>query len=144
MIVLERQFTIGAPQQTVWEYLARAILSSPRLERIDIIDSEHFDALLRVKLGFINVPMAVNGQIADSVHLESLTAKLRIRFVKDLIKLNQSTTFTLSAVDEGQTHVACRVMIEGMGPLLTLFSGKVKASAEEIISGTQAYLERLS
>ena len=137
-VLAERKFTVEAPAQRVWKLLGRVIFDSLEMEKFHAIDDRNFDALLRVKLAFFDLPMQVKGVMTDITPLKSLTVRLEVKGPGG-IHVNQEVSIALAPANGGKTEVSCRASVERMRALLKPFllgtmrsvSGKILGSLEE-------------
>jgi carbon monoxide dehydrogenase subunit G len=132
---LEKTFVIGSSPERIWELLLKAILRCMPLERMKPLSDNNVSALLRVKLGFISIPMGVNVETADVSPSESVVTIVKAKGLCGFVWLNQRFTFILKKVSEEETEITCKVVYEEMSPLLkvswVLLSHFVEAMAKD-------------
>ena len=132
MIIAEKKFIINSSRERIWECIIRALMRCIPFEGIQFADERSFAALLKIKIGFITLPMQAKMDIVDIVEPETLVTTLNMRGMQGLVWLNQKSTFSLTAIDENKTEVAGKLAAEGIAPLLRLFLlWKVKSFARE-------------
>lgn len=143
MIIADRKFTINSPRERIWEYIIRALMRCMSFEGMQFTDERSFSAILRMKMGFITLPVRVKMEIIDIVKLESIVTTLQARGLGGLVWFNQKATFTLTTVDESKTEVASKMEAEGMAFLLrTLLLWKVKSFARETLDSLEVLLKQ--
>lgn len=143
MIVAERKFVIDAPQEGIWELLGDAIFSSIRLERMQIIDENNFAGVVRVRIGFISLPMHLRIKLVDISSPRSLTAKVIARTKPGIFTITEETRITLTLISEGKTEVGTKAAVEEMGTLpRLLLLWKIRSFAEDILDGIKRCLEK--
>lgn len=120
-ILAERKFVISSSQQRIWELLLKSVLRFMPFERMRPLSEKSVRALLRVRIGFISLPLDVEVEVVDASPPESMFTVLKSKGMGGLVWLNQKATFTLTPVTEGETEVACKIISEGMGPLVRVF-----------------------
>ena len=121
MIIAERKFIISNSRQRIWELILKAALRFMPFERMKPISERSIQALLRVKIGFINLPLNVEVEIADISPPESLATVLKAKCMGGLVCLNQRSIFTLRPINEVKTEVDCKIVEEGMSVLFRIF-----------------------
>jgi hypothetical protein len=142
-VIVERNFVLHASRNRVWNLIGKTVLGKlPGLERIEIIDENNIRGLLRVRIAFIPLTMLLHVEVVDMQPPQSLVIRLRAQSKWSLIKLNQKITFTLSAIDEDTTEVACKSTAEKIGaPVRLIALRKIKNLAEGSLKSIE---ERLS
>ena len=121
-LIAERKFVVEASQERLWQLIGRVVFSSFHgVERMEIIDENNWQALLRVKLGFITLNMNLTGEMVDVSPPESLGVNLKARSKVRVLQLNQKITINFTQVDETKTEVTCKAIAEGVGTLFRLF-----------------------
>ena len=104
-VILQRKFTIAAPQPKVWDLLANAIYYSLPLEKMDIIDEKTFQADLRWKLACFPISLHLKGAFTNVSPPALLGCMLRIS--RGLMRLSLEVTFTLTQPVTDKTEVIC-------------------------------------
>jgi len=117
----ERKFIVDAPRQRIWDLLLRATLRLVPFERCDIKSDTEFNAILKMKVAFISLPMQVEMKLEDIVPPEKMNTLLKAKGMGGLAWINQRSTFTLKAVGEDKTEVTATIVAESMAPLLKMF-----------------------
>ncbi len=111
-LIVQRQFVIDAPQQRVWDLLARVIYQCLPLEKMDIVNERTFNAEVRWNLAFIGLTFHLKGEFIDISPPNFLSCALSMK--RGLIQLGLKVAFTLRPVNHHKTEVVCRVE-EGKG-----------------------------
>jgi carbon monoxide dehydrogenase subunit G len=143
MIMAERKFVIGSPRQRIWELLLKAALMCMPLERLVPQSATKIQALLRVKMGFISLPMDVEVEIVNMSPPVSMEIVIKAKGVRGIIWLNQRATFILTPISEGETEIACKLAEEGMATLLRLFLlPTVKSFARDTFNNLEERLKK--
>lgn len=144
--VAEREFTVEAPQQRVWDQLARASLNSVEgMEQIEFIDEENFTAKVRLKLALVSLSVPLKGKILEASPIERLVVALQERVAGGIIELKQKTAFTLLPESEGRTKVVCKAVTEMSTAVLRwALLWKVRSVAEKGLVGIEEQLKKLS
>jgi len=142
MIIAERKFTINSSRERIWECVIIALMRCIPFEGMQFADERSFSAILRMKMGFITLPVRVKMEIIDIVKLETLVTTLQARGLGGLVRFNQKATFTLTPVDESKTEISVKMEAEGMAPLLKIFLlWKVKSFASESLDSVGVLLK---
>ncbi len=143
MIIAERKFVIDSSQQRIWALLLKSVLRFMPFERMRPLSESSVSALLRVKMGFISLPMAVEVEITDASPPERMVTVLKSKGMGGMVWLRQRATFSLALVGEGKTEVTCKIAEEGMGILVRMFLlPRVKTFARESFNGLEERLRR--
>jgi carbon monoxide dehydrogenase subunit G len=121
MIMAERKFIIASPQQRIWDLLIKAAFRTMPLEQVNPLNLTKITALLRVKIGFISLPMNVEVEIMDMSPPASMSILINARGMMGLVWLNQKSDLVLAPVGENATEVNGKVNVEGMSIFLRLF-----------------------
>ena len=121
MMISERKFTIDASQERIWSLIIKAVLRFMPFERMEVLSEKNFRALLRIKVGFISMPMKVNMEIVSIAAPESLVTVIKAKGIRGMIWLDQKSTFKLTKIGENKTEIACELEEEGMSPILRMF-----------------------
>ncbi len=142
-VLAERRFTVEASGQRVWKLLGRVIFDSLEMERFHAVDDRNFDALMKVEVASLKLPMKVKGEMTDITPLKGLTVRLDVDGM-GLIHLNQEVSISISPVEGGKTEVVCRASLEKMGALFKPFLlGRMKAFAGKILQSLEERLRQL-
>lgn len=142
MIIAEKKFVINSSQQRIWELLLKAVLRFMPFEKMRPLTEKSVRALLKVKMGFISMPMDVEVEVTEASPPESMITMLRSKAMGGIVWINQKATFTLTPVDEGKTEVSSKIEDDGMGIIVRLFLlWRVKTVSQEAFNGLE---ERLS
>ena len=141
MVIAEKKFTIDTSRERIWSLILKAVLRFMPFERMEVLSEKNFRALLRIKMGFISLPMKVDIEIADISAPEFLVTVIKAKGMRGMVWLNQKSTFKLRKIGEDKTEIACELEEEGMAPLLRMFFlPKVKSFAEDAF---KSFEERL-
>lgn len=142
MIIAEKEFIISSSQQRIWELLLKAVLRFMPFERMRPLTEKSVRALLKVKMGFISMPMDVEVEVTQTSPPESMITMLRSKAMGGIVWINQKATFNLESVGEDKTRVSCKIEDDGMGIIVRLFLlWRVKAISREAFTALE---ERLS
>lgn len=111
--MVERHFAIDGPQQRVWDVLAKAIYQSVPLEKMNIVNEKTFYAELRWNLAFIRLTLNLEAKFVDISPPSFIGCILLVN--KGMMRSSLKVMFTLRAVSESRTEVACVATAEGKG-----------------------------
>jgi len=140
MTFIQKQFTIEAPQNRVWELLGRGIYRCLPLEKMDIINETTFRAVLKWKLSLINIPLNVRVVLEDIFPPSLLGALIQVK--KGIIDQTMKVAFSLNEVDEGKTEVICTATGKGGAILGGLLRRQQRSFTEGMFDSIKARLER--
>jgi len=143
MVIAEKQFIINSSQQRIWELLLKSVLRFMPFERMRPTSEKSVQALLRVKMGFISLPMDVDVEIVKASPPELLVTILNSRGMGGLINLKQKATFKLIPKDEDKTTVDCKIVAEEIGIIVRMFLlWRVRAIAWDSFQGLEERLNK--
>jgi len=143
MVIAEKKFIINSSQQRIWELLLKSVLRFMPFERMRPITEKSVRALLRVKMGFISLPMDVEVEIVEASAPELLVTVLNSKGMGGLINLKQRATFKLVPVDENKTEVDCNIVAEEMGIIVRIFLlWRVRTVARDSFQGLEERLNQ--
>lgn len=143
MIVAEEKFVINASQERVWELVGDAIIGSLQLERMQIMDENNFAGIVKVRMGFIRLPLHLKIQLADVASPSSLIAKVIAKTKPAMLTITEETKIVLTPINDNQTEVVAKASVGEMGPLLRpLLFWKVRSFAQDVLGSIRKYFER--
>jgi len=141
----ERKFVLEASRERIWDLLGRVIIDSLELERFHARDDRNFNALTRVKIGFITVAMQIRGTMVDISEPEVLSVLLEVNGMGRIIQLNQKVKFTLSAIDKDKTEMICQIGGKRIGfPLGLFLMPRVKSFGSDILESIEKRLRQVA
>jgi hypothetical protein len=115
--LVQKSFTVPAPQESVWEPLGRVIYQSLPLERINLVNEKLFyaDVLLKtiIPLKF-HLKVALKDVDPPRMMVCAISTK------KGPVKIKLKVRFEIQAAGTDQTKVSCRVEEGGLNPLLRI------------------------
>ena len=143
MVIAEKNFVINSSQKRIWELLLKSVLRFMPFERIRPKSEKSVQALLKVKMGFITLPMDVEVDIVEASAPEKLVTILNSKGMGGLINLKQKATFQLIPAGEDKTTVDCHIEAEKIGILVRLFLlWRVKSVARDSFQGLEERLNK--
>ena len=141
MIIANRRFSINSPLERIEQLVMKAVIEALQPERLEASDEKSFQAMVKAKMGPLNLPMHMAGEIISPSN--PLEFMIKLKGQGGLIWLNQKATFTLTSLDKDKTEVACELVAVGMAPLLRIFLlWKVKSFAADILGGFENQLRQ--
>jgi len=139
-LLARSDYIIQAPQHRVWDLLASSVIQGMPVEQMDIVSDTTIVAVLRVKVGFIEVPVDLKVEVADITPMQSLSTLVNAS--KRGIKSTLRVSFALAAVTEDETSVACTAVEEASSPVMRLMRWQQRRFAGEIFASIKDRLER--
>ena len=121
MVIAERTFLIDSSRERIWSLILKAVLRLMPFERMEVLSEKKFHALLRIKMGFISLPMNATIEIEDIRTPEFLVTVIKAKGMRNMVWLNMKSTFKLAEVGESKTRIVCELEEEGIAPLLRMF-----------------------
>ncbi len=142
MIIADTKFVINSSRERIWECLIMALMRCIPFERMEFADERSFSALLKIRIGFIALPMQVKMDIVDIIEPETIVTTLKARGMRGMVWLNQKATFKLTAIDKAKTEVAGKLVAEGMATILRIFLlWRVKSFASDSLVSVKGLLK---
>jgi hypothetical protein len=142
MQIAENQFIVNNSPKRINDLLLRAILRCMPLERMRPVSAMKVNALLRMGIWFIKVPLDVEVEVTSASPMVTL---IKARGLKGIVWLNQKCTFILKPNGEEKTEVSCLMESEGMGILLRIFFlPAVKSFARNTFNNVEERLKQWS
>ena len=141
MIVADKKIVIDSPRKRIWGFLLGAVMKGIPLENMELVDKKNFLALLKLRIGFLALPLHVRIEITDTFEPETLVTAVKAKGMGGMIWLNQGVTFTLTSLDESKTEVDCKFVAQGMSVLLRIFLlRRVKRFARDCLNAIENVL----
>lgn len=135
-MIIEEKFTVKAPAQKVWDFIINPELIGPcvpGLEKIDVLDENTYDTVVKVKVGFIKVKMKTKTVITEKDpphHMKTVSDG------KDALKageVHQEMTVDISEVSENTCELSYKADVRITGKLAT-FGEKIMRSTTKKLS----------
>ncbi len=136
----QRQYVIQAPRQRVWDLLAGTIIQCMPVEQVQIVNDSTFRAVLRLKLGPVQVPMRLEVRAADISPIDSLCTLVKAK--KGPFESALKVSFALAAASDESTCVACTAMLESGSRWMWLLKSRQRAFAGDMFDAISAELAR--
>ncbi len=132
---------IGTSQERIWRLIGKAIFSClPGMEHIEILDENHFRALMKERVLGFKVPLKLTGEIVEMEPPDSFSVKLLLE--TGLFKMDQKVTFTTVSVEEGKTSVDCKATVENLELMTRLFLvGRARSFARSTFEAIEKRLK---
>lgn len=138
--ITRKHYVIQAPRQRVWDLLAGAIVQCMPVEQLDMLNDTTFVAILKLKLGFAEIPFRLKIQVADICPIERLSTLVTAS--RGVIRSSLLVTFVLTAFSDDQTSVICTATENTGGKLMWLLKRPQRNFADRIFDGIRDRLER--
>jgi len=135
-MIIEEKFTVKAPAQKVWDFIINPELIGPcvpGLEKIDILDENTYETIVKVKVGFIKVKMKTKTVITEQEpphHMKTVSEG------KDALKAGevyQEMTVDIREIDENTSELSYKADVRITGKLAT-FGEKIMRSTTKKLS----------
>lgn len=117
-LLARTDYVVEAPQQRVWDLLPATIIQCMPIEQMEILDDTSFLAVLRWKLGFIEVPFRLTVKVADMSPMDSLTTLVTAS--KGAFRSSLRVSFSLNELEEHRTAVVCTAHEDSVSKLMWL------------------------
>lgn len=141
-IVAQKQFVVEASPPRVWDLLGTVVYQSLPLEKVDIVSTDSFRAVLKWPMGFVTVPFDVKGKLVGMSRPASFGSVICVKW--GLVRLGVKVNFTLKPVAESKTEVLCTAMEEGKRTVMGwILSGQQRSFAGSMFDSIRARLQQL-
>jgi len=140
LLLVRREYTIQAPQQRVWDLLASTIIQCMPVEQMDIVNETTFLAVLKLKWGFVEIPLRLKVQAVDISPIGSLSTLVTAG--KGQFQASLKVSFALTAVKEDRTSVVCTATEDAGSKLMWLLKGQQRSFAGRMFDSIRQELER--
>ena len=135
-MIIEEKFTVNAPAQKVWDFIINPELIGPcvpGLEKIDVIDENTYDTVVKVKVGFIKVKMNTRTVITEKDPPHHMKTVSDGRDALKAGEVHQEMTVDLKEVSDNTTEISYKADVRITGKLAT-FGEKIMRSTTKKLS----------
>lgn len=141
-IIAQKHFVVEASPPRVWDLLGTVVYQSLPLEKVDIVTTDSFRAVLKWPMGFITVPFDVKGKLVGMSRPGSFGSVMSVKW--GLVQLGVNVNFALKPVPEGKTEVVCTATEEGGRTIMGwILSGQQRSFAGSMFDSIRARLQQL-
>ena len=135
-MLIEEKFTVKAPAQKVWDFVINPELIGPcipGLEKIDILDENTYETVVKVKVGFIKVKMNTKTIIIEKnppYHMKTVSDG------RDTLKageVHQEMTVNIKELSDSTCEISYSANVRVTGKLAT-FGEKIMRSTTKKLS----------
>jgi carbon monoxide dehydrogenase subunit G len=135
-IELEKNFTVAAPIDKVWEFLLNpenVVTCMPGASLTELIDDKKFEGSVKVKIGAITAKYA--GTITYTEADESAHKVVMLAEAKDKSggTVNGTITTRLIETSPGETEAQCESSVDMTGRIVSVGRGMIDGVADQII-----------
>jgi len=140
-VLLARQdFVIDAPLARAWDVLPAGVIQGLPVEQMDVLSDTKLTAVLRAKLGPLEIPVPLKVEIGDIAPLQSISATITAE--KGIARSVLDVSFALSAVTDDQTRVTCTARESAGSPAMRLLRWQQRRFAREMFSSIERWLRQ--
>jgi carbon monoxide dehydrogenase subunit G len=132
---IEQSFSINAPQQVVWDFIkdtGKMIPCIPGCEEIEVVDTTHYKAVIKVKVGPISAKFRLQIEILEETPPDEIISRTRGEEGTRASTISADNTVRLSTKDDGSTEVYCLSESSIVGRLGKYGAGMMKKKADLI------------
>ena len=135
-MLLEEKFTVKAPAQKVWDFIINPELIGPcvpGLEKIDVLDENTYESVVKIKVGFIKVKMKTKTVITEKdvpSHMKTVSDG------HDALKageVHQEMTVDINEISGSECELSYSANVRITGKLAT-FGEKIMRSTTKKLS----------
>ena len=129
-MLLEEKFTVKAPAQKVWDFIINPELIGPcvpGLEKIDVLDENTYESVVKIKVGFIKVKMKTKDVPS---HMKTVSDG------QDALKageVHQEMTVDINEISDSECELSYSANVRITGKLAT-FGEKIMRSTTKKLS----------
>ncbi len=145
-LIAEKNLAAEASRERVWDLLGTLIFDSLEgLEKMEIIDENHFRAELKAKAFGVPLTWYLRGEMIHISPPEALGVRLTAKSKWNLITMVQRITFGIQAKGEGGSAMHCTAVAEDLTSLIRwIFLGQVKSLTRQIFDGIEERLKQFA
>lgn len=142
MLPVQKRFRINAPQERVWGLLPQVVYQCLPVEKVDIVNEWLFYANLKLRLGFVGLPLKLKVELVDISPPSSFGTRIWIR--AGIMRFVMAVTFSLQSANGGKTEVICTAKDEGEQAISKwAFVGQRRRFASNVFDSVMARLQQL-
>ena len=147
-MLIEEKFTVNAPAKKTWDFIINPELIGPcvpGLEKIDVLDENTYETVVKVKVGFIKVKMKTKTVITEKDpprHMKTVSDG------KDALKageVHQDMTVDIKEISDNVSEISYSANIRITGKLATfgekIMRSTTKKLSDQFIKNLKAKLE---
>ncbi|HWL05117.1 MAG TPA: hypothetical protein VNQ99_09300 [Xanthobacteraceae bacterium] len=139
-LIASRDFVLDAPLPRVWDVLPASVIQGMPVEQMDVVSDTKITAVLRAKLGPLEIPVPLRVEVVEVTPLQSFST--RILAQKSLARSVLLVAFALTAVSDDETRVTCTAREDNGSLVMRLLRWQQRHFADGIFSSIQKRLER--
>jgi carbon monoxide dehydrogenase subunit G len=135
-MLLEEKFIVKAPAQKIWDFIINPELIGPcvpGLEKIDVLDENTYESVVKIKVGFIKVKMKTKTVITEKDvprHMKTVSDG------QDALKageVHQEMTVDIKEISDSECELSYSANVRITGKLAT-FGEKIMRSTTKKLS----------
>ena len=139
-LLARSEYVLQASRQRVWDLLASTIIQCMPVEQMEIVDDSTFHALLKVKIGFVEIPFRLKVRAAEIDPIASLGTLVTVG--KGRFQSSLKVGYLLAELGEERTAVTCTASEEGSSFLMRLLRAEQRKFAKRMFDAIRDDLER--
>jgi len=139
-LLARSNYILQAPLHRVWDLLASSVIQGIPVEQMDIVNDMTITAILKVRLGPVEVPVPVRVEVADIAPMTSLSTL--VTATKGPFQSRIRVSFALASVSDDETSVDCTAVEEAGHPLMRLMRWQQRRFAGDIFRSIKGRLEQ--
>lgn len=134
-MLIEERFTVKSPVDKLWDSLLDpAIIGSciPGCEKVEPINDQAYDSIIKAKVGFITVRFKVRTVIEEMILHQLIRTVGEGSEMRNLGFFRQKTRINFNALSEDETELSYQSEISIVGKLATFGDRILRAKAREV------------
>ncbi len=134
-MLIEERFTVKSPVDKLWDSLLDPAIIGPCIpgcEKVDPINDQAYDSIIKAKVGFITVRFKVRTVIEEMILHQLIRTVGEGSEMRNLGFFRQKTRINFNALSEDETELSYQSEISIVGKLATFGDRILRAKAREV------------
>ena len=134
-MLIEERFTVKSPVDKLWDSLLDPAIIGPCIpgcEKVDPINDQAYDSIIKAKVGFITVRFKVRTVIEEMIPHQLIRTVGEGSEMRNLGFFRQKTRINFNALSEDETELSYQSEISIVGKLATFGDRILRAKAREV------------
>jgi len=134
-MLIEETFSVKSPIQKLWDSLLDPEIVGPCIpgcEKVEPINDNEYDSIIKAKVGFIAVRFKIRTVIAEIVPLRFIRTVGEGSELRKLGHFKQKTMINFNEISQNETEISYQSDVSIVGKLATFGDRILKAKAKEV------------
>ena len=134
-MLIEETFSVKSPIKKLWDSLLDPEIVGPCIpgcEKVEPINDNEYDSIIKAKVGFIAVRFKIRTVIAEIVPLRFIRTVGEGSELRKLGHFKQKTIINFNEISQNETEISYQSDVSIVGKLATFGDRILKAKAKEV------------